>query len=275
MDDPFNADDRLAEIATSMYSDYETYNAQRFTGNEKIQMIIDEIRRKRSELVSGSTIEIRSLDFHYNFSVDEQEQVLRLLQNTHHCIEYGVAQEGEDIEEVEAWKVEEPWRQEGEGLPHISLDGRKRKEKAASAKRFSVKVLDNFSDTTKELGTAPEAIYELRRDTVGNKIFLNDLLLAQYSTGYSTDKMLEAAFNSGGKVVEETTFDGQRINRILNDLKLRKPLWSLFFSVSDKGFRFRQKITRTDLSLMTESDTKLIEEEYRNLRDILLKEEIR
>lgn len=264
--------DMTDEEKQAPFDRYKEYNDQHFTGRQKIQMVIDEILKKYEELIDGDVVEIHSLDLHYNFEPEEQEQALKILQDNHKCIKYSVSKEGEKESAVEAWKVNEPYITDDEPWPHIAARSMKMLDKAIAAKQFLVEVLPNFREVIKELGTAQEVVYELRRSPMGNKLYLNDLKLSDVEVGFAPDELLEAAFSNKGRFVPETTFKNRSIINILNGLKLKKPLYDLFFAISKKGFRFNPTVTRADLAKMDERDTKLAEEEFRKLQQKLLSE---
>lgn len=223
------------------------YLNTRFTREQKIQMIIDKIKEKREELIIGNTIEFRSLDFHYNFSPDQQEQVLKLLQDEHNCIKYKITRIGESIHEVEAEKVEMARFIEGEYELIQSLDSEAIREKAANAKRFSIEILPNFNVVTANLGIDKEIAYQLHRSSDGT-IFINDVALSKPHSGSPQDEFIKLALENSGNFIACTSIKGQGLSKLINGLKIKDILRDLFFEIDlEKGLTCHSIITHREI----------------------------
>lgn len=234
-----NTDDSLL---TQLEQQKEYLNT-RFTGKQKVQMIIDKIKEKREELIIGNTIELRSLDFHYNFNPDHQEQVLKLLQDEHNCIKYKITRIGESIHEIEAEKVEMARFIEGEYELVQSLDSEAIREKAANAKRFSIEILPNFDAATANLGLDKEIAYRLHRSSDGT-IFINNIALSKPHSGSPQDEFIKLALENAGNFVASTSIQGQGLSKLINGFKIKGILRDLFFEIDlEKGFTCYSMIT--------------------------------
>lgn len=266
----FDFDSKEVEEHELMVQNMIKHNAYfevHFNGRQKIQMVIDKINEKLEDNIDedDNEIDICSLDFHYNFEPEEQIKVLDLLQNKHKCIEYKITSYGVPVCEVEPAHVEEMYWIEDEIYPMYKTKSRRIDEKAEKACRFRIIVLKNFKETTASLGTSNIIAYRLHRGKLGNEIYINDVLLRTVRDDSPGDKLLDYSFNNQGVFIEKRTFDGKDIVKILNDLKMTKTLWSLFFKIAKNGYLFHPEITHGELA-MQKIDTKKVEQELKKLQ---------
>ena len=233
--------------------EHNAYFDRQFTGAEKIQMVIDEIKRKRDQLVYGDTVEIRSIDFHTNFDFDEQRKVLNLLQEKYKCIRYDISQDYENVSEMNADHFIKLCITEDDPYPHYA-DGISVLKGYAFLRegRFSVTILENFDEAIKGLGTDKTVAYQLKMDTESGKIYLNDIQLGKPQDDSLSDKIFKISFKNEGRFIHLGEIENkanQRISiqKVLNDFKMKKPIWSLFFNIEKDGFTFCSKVTNRDI----------------------------
>lgn len=235
------------DLLLTQLEQQKEYLNTRFTREQKIQMIIDKIKEKREELIIGNIVELRSLDFHYNFSPDQQEQVLKLLQDKHNCIKYEITHIGESIHDIEAEKVEMARFTEGEYGLVQSLDSEAVREKAANAKRFSIEILPNFDAAITNLGEDKEIAYQLYRSSDGS-IFINDVSLSRPHSDSNQDKFIKLALENSGNFVACTSIGGQGLSKLINGFKIKGILRDLFFEIDlEKGFTCHSIITHKEI----------------------------
>lgn len=246
------------------------YRNTHLNGDEKIQEMVKMIEQKYDELViKDKPIIIRSIELPYYFQVESQLDVLKLLHDKYHCIEYGVHDDAVHNGEVHGWLVDEPvfpMDYEIEGVPSVS-DKVVRKRVIENARYYIIKVLPSFSEVIKNIETGARPIYQLRYSEFKGQVYFNDILLSNLQSDSSSRKLLDVAFSSkGNDFIEKSDIDGRTISKILNNLKLSRPLYELFFQITPKGFRFREAVYSHDIK-SENINTKLIEKEISNLKD--------
>ena len=243
----------ISDESLKAMEEHNAYFDKQFTGAEKIQMVIDEIRRKRDQLVYGDTVEIRSIDFHTNFDFDEQRKVLNLLQEKYKCIRYDISQDYENVSEMNPDHFIKLWITEDEPYPHYVDDISILEGYAFLCEgRFSVTILDNFDEAVKGLGTDNEVVYAFIKDSDSGRYYINNIPLGKPQDDSMTDKILKAAFKNENRFVyfsdiENKSHQKISLQKILNDFHLKKPVWSLFFRIEKDGFIFCPRITNKDI----------------------------
>lgn len=260
----------ISDEDAKVIENHNAYFDQEFTGAEKIQMVIDEIKRKRSQLITGNVIEIRSIDFHTNFDSVEQSAVLTLLQEKYKCIRYEISRNYENVEELNPDHFIRLTYTEFDPYPHYAEDLSVLKSWAFFSCRYSVTILDNFDETVNGLGTDNEIVYTFNKNSDSGRYYINDIPLGKPQDDSMTDKVLRAAFKNENKFVYFKDIENKAnqkisLQKILNDFHLKKPIWSLFFNIEKDGFTFCSKITNRNIR-ERQIDTKNINMELDKIR---------
>lgn len=236
----------------SIFEDTKNYLSQRFTREEKLQMMIREISSRLNEDFIR-TVKICSLDFHYNYEPEVQKRALDYLQNTEKCITYRVLDEEVPIDMVKCECVEMPIMTEDEMFPHWKMDSKKVKEKAQNACYFEIEALPNFEKIARKICGIGGNIYEMKYDLDTGNVFIN----GAYITNYRANTINAEVFNylysgkykSGDSVkLSAIKATNRKVPQFKHDSKLGTVIFDAFFEVDGEEFRFRPKF---DSGLLT------------------------
>lgn len=246
----------------------EDYRKKHLTGDQKTQEMIKLIKMKCDDLVVPKPIIIRSIELHFNFCVDDQIEVLKLLQDEYHCIEYEVKKDNIQVKHIPGMLVDKPSFPDDILMidPPFVSDETIEERVTKNAKYYIINVLSNFPEAIEKIGPRTRPIYELKYLEFKSQIYFNDILLCTMQADSSSRKLFDLAFSSKGEFIAKPTINGYKLSKIFHNLKLNRPLYTLFFNIDSKGFRFRPAVYRYNIE-SEKIDTELIEKEIANLRD--------
>lgn len=245
-------DDNEVEQYKSIFERTRDYLSQRFTREEKLQMMVREISSRLNEDFIR-TVKICSLDFHYNFEPEVQERALNYLQNSEKCIKFKVLDIGVPIDLVKCECVEMPTMSEDEMFPHWSTSSKKVKEKAQEARYFEIEALPNFEEVAKKICGVGGDYFEMKYDLDTNNVFINGAYITNYrqnSINADVFEYLYSGIYKPGDLVKlsDIKATSRKMAQFKYDSKLNSVIFDAFFEVSGESFRFYPKI---DSKLLT------------------------
>ena len=122
--------------------------------------------------------------------------------------------------------------------------------KEMSAVKYRIKILSKFDEIVRRLDNEPAFTLEFNNRIV----YLNGVRLRKVTGLSILDNILAKSFENDGKgsieMRKQEDLNSRPIQAYLNDLKINKPVWSLFFSeLTDNSVKFRSKVSYAELDL--------------------------
>lgn len=245
------------EEIEKVFLETRAYLQQRFTREEKLQLMIEAISQAL-KYEFGRQIKLCSLDLHYNFSVEHQKKVLDFLASEKKCIKYEVSKEPVPRELVDISKLEEPFIAEDDFAPHWDLESAKIAEMADEARYFTIEALPNFEKVADELCSNHENFYTMSFNAETGNVFVNGAFVCNFRAGtvpYALFRYLYSGKYKNGEVIPKEEFlhltgkaTQRTFSQIKSDLKISPNIIDVFMKIKNNNLKFFPQVDKFTLT---------------------------
>lgn len=255
------------EIITNELKKKEDYWKVHFTGKEKIQLMIDKIWEKYSELIDEDEFELCSAELHLAFTPEDQEKVLKVLQDKRKSIKFEVEDKPVTVDTLDSldsvgecltFYLEELHLEEFH--PYWNVTSRS-VDYASRCKFFKIKVVsgDSFREKSAE---QKKVLYSINYNEMSGELSVNDIIIKKFQIGRQIESNVEYIFNrSDGSIIKfnELPYQGKNVHDMINQFGFNNTteLKKAFFEINGDDITFHKTITTNDITKRGLNEEKL------------------